>query len=190
MMTGRSSAPRSTPSAAPLFQLALLHPRTALEPLVILLQPPPRRIAPDDAPRLGCWNEIESRRRLKSVPPAGIQPTLRDSINTDSFPAVNCRAIFSSPAGRATGTDTRNVQTRAPTFLPASARGPVEADKNVRALLWRVQGLIAGIQSGQVPPRQGNKQVRIAPSLIHLMVSLSSWLWNARICPLPSVDFS
>ena len=37
---------------------------------------------------------------------AGIQPSLRDSINSKSSPAVNCRAIFVSPYGRSTGIGT------------------------------------------------------------------------------------
>ena len=43
---------------------------------------------------------------IAHVRPAGIQPSLRDSINSNSSPAVNCRAIFVSPYGRSTGIGT------------------------------------------------------------------------------------
>jgi len=52
------------------------------------------------APFLCAENQMN---RIAHVRHAGIQPSLRDSINPNSSPAVNCRAIFVSPSGRSTG---------------------------------------------------------------------------------------
>jgi hypothetical protein len=41
--------------------------------------------------------------RIAHVRHANIQLSLRDSINSNSSPAVNCRAIFVSPSGRSMG---------------------------------------------------------------------------------------
>src|SRR6185503_19708349 len=58
---------------------------------------------------------------------AGIQPSLRDSINSNSSPAVNCRAIFVSPYGRSTGIGT-------PEFPNSIAGQPARRKHDVKLL--------------------------------------------------------
>src|SRR6185503_135373 len=56
--------------------------------------------------------------RIAHVRYAGIQPSLRDSINSNSSPAVNCRAIFVSPYGRSTGIGTPECPNSRPGAKP------------------------------------------------------------------------
>jgi len=71
--------------------------------------------------------------RIAHVRHAGIQPSLRDSINSNSSPAVNCRAIFVSPSGRSTGIGT-------PEF-PDSRRGIYTAGTPALQIGdWKFQG--------------------------------------------------
>jgi hypothetical protein len=56
--------------------------------------------------------------RIAHVRHADLQPSLRDSINSNSSPAVNCGANFISPSGRSTGIGTPECPNSSAGFIP------------------------------------------------------------------------